>query len=146
MAQSEIWLDLSPDFDEMRRELLERFKKNIEAHFENDVEFIISDLHEDFFSMSGGEITHPTKEEQRERFTKYLNNTTFSEYSSLMEPEINFSDDGSVAWGKYRVKVRGETVNENGSISQLDFVCAWLWLFKRVDDKWMRIGEVSTWK
>ena len=130
----------------MRSELLERFRKNIEAHHLKDVEFIIDDLHDDFFSMSGGEITYPTREEQRERFTRYLNSTSFSEYSSLMEPEIEFSDDGSVAWGKYKVKVKGETANEDGSISQLDFVCAWLWLFRRVDGKWMRIGEVSTWK
>ena len=110
------------------------------------MEFIIDDLGEDFFSMSNAEITYPSKMEQREQFTRYLNSTTFSEYTSLMEQEIGFSDDGSVAWGNYKVKVKGETLNEDGTRSNLDFVCAWLWLFRRVDDRWMRIGEVSSWK
>jgi len=137
---------LSPEFDKLRRELLDRFDENIQAHHNRDVEFIIDDLGEDFFVMSQGDINHPSKEDQRERFTRYLNNTNFSEYTSLMEPEIDFSDDGSVAWGKYRVKVKGETIQEDGSKSQLDFICAWLWIFRREGDKWIRIGEVSTWR
>ena len=137
---------MRPDFDKIRIELLDRFEKNIQAHHEKDVEFIIDDLGKGFFVMSQGDINYPSKEDQREQFTKYLNNTTFSEYTSLMEPEIDFSDDGSVAWGKYRVKVKGETVNEDGSKTSLDFECAWLWLFRRIDNKWMRIGEASTWK
>ena len=137
---------MRPDFDKIRIELLDRFEKNIQAHHEKDVEFIIDDLGEGFFVMSQGDFNYPSKEDQREQFTKYLNNTTFSEYTSLMEPEIDFSDDGSVAWGKYRVKVKGETINEDGSKTSLDFECAWLWLFRRIDNKWMRIGEASTWK
>ena len=137
---------MSPDFDKLRRELLDRFDENIQAHHNKDVEFIIDDLGEDFFVMSQGDINYPSKEDQRVQFTRYLNNTNFSEYTSLMEPEIEFSDDGSVAWGKYRVKVKGETIREDGSKSQLDFVCAWLWIFRREGEKWIRIGEVSTWR
>ena len=139
-------MSMGPDFEALRKEILNRFNENIIAHMDRDVEFIIDDLDEGFFSMSNAEITYPSKIEQREQFTRYLNSTTFSEYSSLMEPEIGFSDDGSIAWGNYKVRVKGETRNENGSKSNLDFVCAWLWLFRRVDDRWVRIGEVSSWK
>lgn len=126
--------------------MLDRFKKNIQAHHNRDVEFIIDDLGENFFAMSQGAINYPSKEYQREQFTRYLNNTKFSEYTSLMEPEIDFSEDGSVAWGKYRVKVKGETIREDGSKNTLDFVCAWLWIFRREKDRWIRVGEVSTWR
>lgn len=125
---------------------MDRFEKNIKAHHTGDVDFILEDIGNHFFTISGGEINYPSKEEQRERFTKYLDNTTFTEYRSLMEPEIDFSDDGSCAWGKYRVKVKGETRNMDGSKTVLDFVCAWLWVFKRIGDRWVRVGEVSTWK
>ena len=141
-----IWAGLNPNFDQLQQELIDRFEKNIQAHHNKDVEFIIEDLGEEFFVMSQGDINQPSKEDQREQFTKYLNNTTFSEYTSLMEPKIEFSDDGSVAWGKYRVKVKGETIQEDGSKSSLDFVCAWLWIFRRQGDKWIRVGEVSTWR
>ena len=128
----------------LREELLDRFYRNIQAHWDKDVEFIVDDLGEGFFSISGGEITHPPKEEQWAGFTRYLNNTTFSEYASLMEPEIGFSDDGSIAWGNYKIKVKGEMRREDGSKREFDVVYAWLWLFRRVDNRWMRIGEVST--
>jgi hypothetical protein len=134
------------DFDAMRKEILNRFNENIKAHIDGNAEFIIDDLGEGFFSMSNAEIAYPSKKEQREEYTRYLNSTTFSEYASVMEPEIGFSDDGSVAWGTFKVKVKGETLSGNGSKSSLDFVCAWLWLFRRVDDRWVRIGEVSSWK
>ena len=111
-----------------------------------DAEFIIDDIGEGFFSMSEATITYPTKEDQRKRFTSYLKNTTFTEYRSLTEPEIGFSDDGSIAWGNYQVRVSGYRKAEDGSESEFSFDCAWLWLFRRVGDRWIRIGEVSTWK
>ena len=132
---------MEPDFDALRLEIIDRFEKNIQAHWDKDVEFIIEDLGEGFFSMSEAEITYPTKEDQRTRFTEYLNSTTFTEYTSLSEPEIGFSDDGSIAWGNFKVKVSGIRGD-----SEFNYDCAWLWVFKRISDRWMRIGEVSTWK
>lgn len=139
-------MDLSPDTEQMRQYFIKRFDENIRAHLDGDVDFILANQAEDFWVMSEGEITYPTLPEQRERFTNYLNNTTFHEYSSLMTPEIEFSDDRQSAWGKYRVRVRGVTKNHDGSKTELDFVCAWLWVFKLVDDQWLRVGEVSTWR
>jgi hypothetical protein len=110
------------------------------------VEFIIDDLDEGFFSMSEAEVTYPTKENHRKRFKDYLNNTSFTEYSSLEEPVIGFSDDGSIAWGNYRVRVSGVRKGGDGVDSEFSFDCAWLWLYRRAGDRWMRIGEVSTWK
>ncbi len=126
--------------------LIKRFNDNIKAHLNKDVNFILADQAPNFWVMQEGEITYPSLEEQRKRFTDYLNTTIFHEYISLMTPEIEFSRDGESAWGKYRVHVRGETNNSNGSVSRLDFVCAWLWLYKLVDGLWLRVGEISTWR
>jgi len=132
--------------DEARKMLIARFEENIKAHLRGDVDYILADQAPDFWVMKEGEITYPTLTEQRERFTNYLANTTFHEYSSLMTPEIEFSDDGKSAWGKYRVRVRGETLNKDGSKTDLDFICAWVWLFRLIDGRWLRVGEVSTWR
>jgi hypothetical protein len=134
------------NYDALRKEIIERFEGNIQAHWNKDVDYIIDDLGEGFFSMSEAEITYPTKKDHRESFTEYLNSTTFKEYRSLGEPEIGFSDDGSIAWGNYRVRVSGSRKSEDGSEREFSFDCAWLWLFRRVEDRWIRIGEVSTWK
>ena len=137
---------MSRDFSQLRREILERFEGSIQAHLDKDVDYIVEDLSDDFFAISEGEVTRPSRDEQRTRFTRYLSNTVFSEYASLMKPEVDISDDGSAAWGRFKVRVKGETVNEDRSRSALDFVCAWLWLYRRVGGRWMRVGEVSTWK
>jgi hypothetical protein len=132
---------MKPDYDALRSEIIERFEANIQAHWDKDVDFIIDDLGEGFFSMSEAEITYPSKEDQRKRFTEYLNATTFTEYRSISEPEIGFSDDGSTAWGNFRVRVAGVRDGQ-----EFSFDCAWLWLYRRIENRWMRIGEVSTWK
>ncbi len=135
-------IDETIDFEIYRKEIIDRFEMNIQAHWDKDVNFIIDDLGEGFFSMSEAEVNYPTKEDQRKQFTSYLNNTTFKEYTSLGEPEIGFSDDASIAWGNFKVRVSGKGKDDN----EFSFDCAWLWLFRRVGDRWMRIGEVSTWK
>ncbi len=135
-----------PDTEKFREELLEHHRRSIQAHFEKNVEYLINDLSPDFFAISNAEITHPTVEEQRENFTDYLTNTTFSEYHDLVEPEIGFSDDCSLAWMNVKVKVSGTRVNDDGSSRPVDFTCAWLTLYKRDGDRWLRLGEVSTWR
>jgi hypothetical protein len=133
-------------FEDDRKMLIERFYENIKAHLNKDVNFILADQAPDFWVMQEGEITYPTIEEQRTRFTNYIENTNFHEYTSLMTPEIEFSEDGKSAWGKYRVHVKGESINTDGSKSDIDFVCAWVWLLKMFDGQWLRVGEVSTWR
>jgi hypothetical protein len=68
------------------------------------------------------------------------------EYRDLQEPIIEFSDDGSVAWSVVRVKVAGIRVMNDGTERELDFICAWIALYRRQNDKWIRLGEVSSFK
>ena len=134
----------TPDFEALRREILDLHKATIEAHWDKDVDFFVRDVSEDYFSVSNGEVGHPTAEEVRSTFS-YLNNTTFTEYRDLREPMIGFSDDGSVAWSVVQVKVAGRTVDD-GSERVLDFTCAWITVYRRRGDRWIRLGEMSSFK
>jgi len=135
-----------PDIRKLREELLEHHRRSIQAHFEKDTEYLLHDLSPDFFAISNAEISHPTVEEQRAKFTDYLTQTSFKEYRNLVEPEIGFSDDCSLAWMNVKVKVSGIRVNHDGSSRSIEFTCAWLTLYRRVEDRWLRLGEVSTWR
>jgi hypothetical protein len=90
-------------------------------------------------SMSSGTLCSmssvSTAEEMRASFSSYLNGTTFTEYRDLREPIIGFSDDGSVAWSVVRVKVAGRTMDD-GSERDLDFTCAWITLYRRMEDQY----------
>ena len=136
----------SPDFEKLRSEILELHKTTIDAHWKKDINFFTKDISENYFSVGNGEIRHKTKKEITEQFTNYLNNTTFSEYRDLQEPIIGFSKDGSLAWSIVKVKIAGNRKMNDGAEREMDFVCAWITLYEKQGKKWIRLGEVSSFK
>jgi hypothetical protein len=134
----------APDLAARRAEILQLHATAIAAHNQKDVGFFTRDLADDYFSVSRGRIDHPTREEIRTRFENYLSSTTFTEYRDLEKPIIGVSRDGSMAWSVVRVKVAGRRAMADGAVQDLDFVCAWITLYKRQDDRWLRLGDVST--
>ena len=136
----------SPDFKVLKAELLEIHKKFIEAHLEKNVDFFVQDLAEDYVFVARGEIGHPSPKEILSNMSDYLNNTEFSEYRDTQEPVIGFSKDGSLGWSIVRVKVAGKRTLDDGSERDTEFICAWITLFERKGNKWVRLGEVSSFK
>ncbi|MFX1251935.1 MAG: nuclear transport factor 2 family protein [Promethearchaeota archaeon] len=136
----------SPNFENLRSEILTIHKKFIDAHLNKNIEFFVQNMSEDYMSVSNGEIRTQTAEEIRLQMTNYLNNTVFSEYKNLREPIIEFSKDGSIAWAIFQIKVKGRRTMDDGSERDLDFICAYSSLFERQDDKWIRLWDVSTFK
>ena len=133
-----------PDFEMLQSEIANYHKTLIDAHWEKDVDFLTQGLSEDFLSVSGGEIRRPTQEELQASTSNYLNNTTFTEYRYLREPIITLSKDGSMAWSIAQVKVAGKRKTEDGSERDIHFVCAWVTVFERRGDSWVRLAEVSS--
>jgi hypothetical protein len=62
----------------------------------------------------------------------------------LDKPIIGFSKDGSLAWSIVKVKVAGHRNMEDGSQKEFDVTYAWITLYKRQGDRWIRTVEVST--
>lgn len=137
---------MNPDFELFRLEILALHQKEIEAHWNKDVEFFVQDIAENYFAVSFGEIQKPTLEEIRTQFTSYLNNTVFTKYKDLSKPIIRFSNDASLAWAIFHIEVKGKQKRDDGSEKDLDFTCAWITLYKRQDDKWIRSVDVSSFK
>jgi len=134
------------NLEALRAEILALHQTTIAAHWDKDVEFFTQGLSEHYLSVSNGEIRRPTVEEIRSQFSDYLPNTTFTEYRDLREPIIGFSQDGSLAWSIVQVKVAGTRRLEDGSERALDFVCAWITLYERQGDRWLRLAEISTFR
>ena len=135
---------IDPDFDKLKSEILDLHRQEIEAHWNKDSTFFTRNISENYTSVSRGEIHKPSREEIESKFSDYLDNTTFKEYRDLQEPIIDFSNDGSVAWSIVRVKVLGIRKMNDGTERELDFICAWITLYRRQNDKWIRLGEVSS--
>ncbi|MHA2030008.1 MAG: hypothetical protein ACXAB7_17020 [Candidatus Kariarchaeaceae archaeon] len=134
------------NLEQLRSDLMTHHQNEIAAHLEKDIGFFTKNVSDNYLSVSRGDIHYPTKDEISKNFTSYLQNTTFSEYKDINDPIINFSDDYSVAWVVYQVKVVGiQTIEENKE-RELDFVCAWITVYHRQNDTWVRLADVSTFK
>ena len=132
-----------PDFEALRKEIRAYHDAFIAAHVENRPGFMVQDLAGDYANVSGGEIVRQTRDEILELFTDYLGHTTFSEYRMPEEPIISFSDDGSVAWSIFRLKVSGVRKLPDGSAVSFDDMWGCLMLFRRQGDRWVRVAEAS---
>ena len=137
-------MSATPDLEAIKMEILGLHRADIQAHLDGNVEHLVGGQSPDFTSVHSGEVRRPTPEETRAALTRYLNNTTFTEYRDLREPVIGVSRDGSTAWSIVQVKVAGHRVDAPGS--PIDFTCAWVTIYTRQDDKWMRVVEASTFK
>jgi hypothetical protein len=135
-------------FDEKvyRNEILALHQEMIDAHLNKDLGFFTRDIAPDYFSVGRGEIRFPQKQEITEQFTNYINNTEFTAYNDLREPIVKFSDDGSLAYLIVQVKVAGNRRFESDSLTQFDLTWAWITLYERSENKWIRLGEVSNYK
>jgi len=132
--------------ERIRSEILGLHQALIGAHMNKDMAFFVRDISADYMSISNGEIRRPTKEEIRAQFESYLNNTTFTEYRDLCEPIVGCSKDGSVAWSIVQVKVAGQRTMDDGTVRDLDFICAWITLYERQNERWIRLLEVSSFR
>ncbi len=133
-----------PDLQHCRAEILDLHRQAIQAHLEKDAGFFTRDLAEGYFSVGNGVIRYPSNKEINRQFSSYLNNTEFTDYRDLEDPVIGFSDDGSLAWSIVRVHVAGKRKMVDDSVRQFDTTWAWITLYKRERDRWLRMGEVSS--
>ena len=118
----------------------------VQAHLDGDAEFFGRDLSEDLFSVWGGEIRRPKQEDVRAMFERYLGRTTFSRYEDLEEPLVGVSDDGSLGWIAVRMRIEGVEVLEDGEPAPMGFTCAWLTLYRRDGERWIRLGDATTYE
>lgn len=127
-------------------ELLALHKEVMDAHLEGDVELLLRAEGEEYVVANRGEITHPSREERRARLGPYLQHTRYPVYRDLVPPIVEISADGSLGWVVVQIEARGERINEDGSTAPVEFVSAWIELYRKEDGKWLRIGNVSNFR
>ncbi|MBP1766164.1 MAG: hypothetical protein H6P98_279 [Candidatus Aminicenantes bacterium] len=135
-----------PDFEMLRRQILELHRQTIGAHWNKDAGFFAKSMADGYFAVRNGEIQKPTREEIKAEYERYLGSTTFTDYRDLQELVIGFSKDGSVAWCVVQVRVAGRDREESGAENDFDLTWAWITLYGRKGDGWVWLGEASNFK
>ncbi len=124
-------------------ELLAAHERILAAHRERDVEAWLALEADDYVSANGGEIRFPTKRERRAARQPYLESTTFTTYRDARPPMVGISDDGTSGWLIAQVETAGTRTLADGRQQALEAVYAWIELYRRVDGRWLVVGNVS---
>jgi hypothetical protein len=136
---------LHMNINKYEQELLALHKQVITAHLDKDVEFFIKDIADDYFSVSRGKLTRYSKDDIIQMFSNYFGSTEFKVYEDLMDPIVKVSDDGSLGWSIVQVKIKAVRVIDDTK-HEINEVWTWITLYKRENDIWIRMGEVSSTK
>lgn len=120
--------------------------KVMQAHRESNVELILENDAQEYVVASRGEISRPTPADRRARLGPYLRRTVFQEYRDLVEPIVSVSSDGTLGWVVVQIQARGIQTSDAGAKEPIEFVSAWIELYRKRDGVWYRVGNVSNFK
>ncbi len=133
-----------PDTELLRQEILEMHRAFIQAHLDKDARFIAEPTSPDYLFVANGLVEKQSASQMEEMLASYLDSTEFSEYRDVADPIIGFSTDGSVAWAIVQVRVAGKQAGSSGSSREFDTIWAWISIYRRDGERWMRVTDVST--
>jgi len=136
-------LDLPATREDDRLALREIHEKVVKAHVETNVGAILENQGDTFVTASNGAISTMTKADIEAFFTRYFRGAKYHEYTTLEEPVIRVSDDGTMAWVMVRTRVR-RTQTTDGVAKDRNFVYAGVMMYEKRDGVWKGVGNVST--
>jgi len=97
--------------------------------------------------VSAGEIYNVGKKQSTERLNTIMSNRNYTLYDDLVRPTVKISEDGTLGWVIVQVSAKGVRLDENrNETGPLEFVCAWIELYEKVNGKWLNIGNISNFK
>lgn len=118
----------------------------IRAHLESNVELIVEDDANDYVVANRGEITRPTVDDRRKRLGPFLRSVRFAEYKDLVPPIVAVSEDGTLGWVVVQIQARGSRKTDAGAEEPVEYVSAWIEMYRKLDGRWRRVGNVSNFK
>ncbi|MCI0415568.1 hypothetical protein L0222_22565 [bacterium] len=124
--------------------LLKMHEQDRRAHFETDVELLLESSPDLFITVARGKIDRVTRQQEREMFTQYFQNATYYEWNNLEPPIVRVSKDGTMGWIISRIKVRRVQKDSTGKEQEQQFVYAGIMTYEKVQGKWIRHANVST--
>jgi hypothetical protein len=132
------------DLDTRRSELLEFNERMRTAHLEGDAETILAGLAYPYVKVRNGEVTHPTREENAERYQNYMSTMNVTVWDDLQDPIFTISADGSLATGVYNKQLVMASVDAPEGTEPYEGIFAWQSTYRYTDDGWKMIGDVTT--
>lgn len=125
----------------MIREMLVTERK---AHFEGNADMFINEFADSMISVNKGVVRIPERKEQRDRIGSYFSSMEFIKWDDMTEPIIEMSPDGKMAYAvvQKRVVVRYPDSTGTQITDSTDY--AWVSIYKKINNDWKVVCNVST--
>lgn len=132
------------DFDKERQTLLAMHANDRRAHFETDANVLLESSIDTFTWVGNAQISRTVKKDRIKVFEQNFSGAAYSKWDNLEEPIVRISDDGTLAWMITKLEVRRTKKNDKGREAQEGFIYAGIMTYKKVDGKWLKEANVST--
>ncbi len=132
--------------EQARQELLALHAAERQAHFATDVEAMVAPLAETFIDVRDGTLQRVVREDRREDFKHYFQNSTYQEWDDVEPPIVQVAHDASLGWMITQVKVRRTLIDEDGVTQVREFIYAGILTYKKREGQWVCTANVSTTK
>ncbi|GEM_PF-826704 len=97
--------------------------------------------------VSDGEVYKMAGAESDAMLDRMMTSRDYTVYDDLIRPIVKISNDGSLGWVIAQVSASGVRFDANGKPSgPLEFVCAWIELYEKVQGRWRLLGNVSNFR
>jgi hypothetical protein len=126
------------------RNILALHEAGLKAHMDGDIDALLANQADDFLLVNRGEVSTPSKQERRDFLGPYLASTKFEFYRNKVPPLVKVSQDRTLGWVAAQIEARGESAGPNGQARTIEAVFAWIELYERRGDKWVSIGNASS--
>jgi len=132
------------DLEEEKVELLRIHLADIQAHRDNQVEVIMETIPAEFIHVVDGAVTRQSRQQIRDFFTDYLAGAEYQKYEDLLVPHAEVSADGSMGWVISNMEIVSTAEDASGAKQTRSFTYAGIMTYEKVDGKWMKVANVST--
>lgn len=132
----------SVSVEEERAALLSLHQASLDAHLASDIDAFLEPWAEEVLMVNRGVMDSSSKEAARLGFSNYLSLTTFEHYRDRKPPIVEVSQDGTLGWVAAEVEAKGVHRGEGGE-TPVEFVSAWVSLYKKIDGEWRLVGNAS---
>lgn len=132
------------DFEKERQELLQIHEADRQAHFATDVDLLLANSSDQFILVTKGDISTISRSELHSMMGTSFAGATYYEWDDLNPPMVRISRDGSMAWMITRLNVRYTRLDSSGKEQERHFVYAGIMTYEKLDGKWLRVANVST--
>lgn len=125
-------------------ELLSLHKEERRAHFEHDVNFLLSHVAPQLLDVREGQVNRMSRENVRAKFVKYFKTAHFSAWDDVEPPIVRVSSDGNMAWMIVRVRIAYTETDASGKTVHQDTVGAWISSYEKQNGEWIMTAVTST--